>query len=136
MTQYVIDAGAIVALLDKRDRHHDWARSVFSDITSAITCDPVLTEAYFLLGRIGAGDALSRLLERGVFGSIFTTGDELVRIVALMRKFKDVPMSFADACLVRITEIEHDSKIVTTDSDFLVYRRHARQIVPIVAPFK
>lgn len=136
MTQYVIDAGAIVALLDKRDRHHDWARSVFSEITSAITCDPVLTEAYSLLGRIGAGDALSRLLERGVFGSIFTSGDELVRIVALMRKFKDVPMSFADACLVRITEIEHDSKIVTTDSDFLVYRRHARQVVPIVAPFK
>lgn len=136
MTQYVIDAGAIVALLDKRDRHHDWARSVFSEITSAITCDAVLTEACSLLGRIGAGDALSRLLERGVFGSIFTSGDELVRIVALMRKFKDVPMSFADACLVRITEIEHDSKIVTTDSDFLVYRRHARQVVPIVAPFK
>ena len=51
-----------------------------------------------------------------------------------MEKYADVPMSLADACIVRITEILPDPLLLTTDSDFRVYRRHGRQVVPIRTP--
>ncbi len=47
-----------------------------------------------------------------------------------MQRFADVPMSLADACLVRMSEIERDSKIATLDADFRIYRRNQRQVIP------
>jgi predicted nucleic acid-binding protein len=55
-------------------------------------------------------------------------------VLKLLRKYADVPMSLADACLVRMTETFSDSMVLTTDSDFRVYRRHSRQIIPSVMP--
>jgi len=51
-----------------------------------------------------------------------------------MKKYRNVPMSLADACLVRMTEIAADPILMTTDSDFRLYRRHGRQVVPCVTP--
>ena len=51
-----------------------------------------------------------------------------------MDKYADVPMSFADACLVRMTEILPDPIVITTDADFRIYRRFSRQIVPSLLP--
>ena len=51
-----------------------------------------------------------------------------------MRKYADVPMSLADACLVRMSETLADSVILTTDADFRIYRRHGRQVVPCMMP--
>ena len=51
-----------------------------------------------------------------------------------MKKYVDVPMSFADACLVRMSEVFSDPMILTTDSDFRVYRRHGRQVIPCAIP--
>jgi predicted nucleic acid-binding protein len=51
-----------------------------------------------------------------------------------MQKYSDVPMSLADACLVRMTETLSDPVILTTDADFRVYRRHGRQVVPCLLP--
>jgi predicted nucleic acid-binding protein len=48
----------------------------------------------------------------------------------------DVPMDFADACLVRLSEIHAKSLVWTTDSDFNIYRRHGRQVVPVMAPWQ
>jgi len=64
----------------------------------------------------------------------FDLGDELERVVGLMEKYADVPMSLADACLVRMTEALADPVLLTTDTDFRVYRRHSRQTVPCVLP--
>ena len=55
-------------------------------------------------------------------------------VLALMQKYADVPMSLADACLVRMTETHSDPVVLTTDSDFRIYRRHSRQVVPCVMP--
>jgi hypothetical protein len=55
-------------------------------------------------------------------------------ILNLLHKYANVPMSLADACLVRMTEMLADPVLLTTDDDFLVYRRHSRQIVPNVMP--
>jgi len=54
--------------------------------------------------------------------------------VKLLEKYSDVPMSLADACLVRMTETLADPVILTTDQDFRVYRRHSRQVVPCATP--
>ena len=52
----------------------------------------------------------------------------------LIQKYSDVPMSLADACLVRMTETLADPLVLTTDADFRIYRRHSRHIVPSVMP--
>ena len=59
---------------------------------------------------------------------------EVDALQGLIRKFANVPMSLADACLVRMTELDAQSAIVTLDSDFRVYRRNRRRIVPTIMP--
>jgi hypothetical protein len=54
----------------------------------------------------------------------------------LMAKYADTPMDFADACLVRMTEIVPEPRVWTTDRDFLIYRRHGRTSIPLVAPWE
>lgn len=55
-------------------------------------------------------------------------------VMRLIQKYSDVPMSLADACLVRMTETLADPLVLTTDADFRIYRRHSRHIVPCVMP--
>jgi hypothetical protein len=51
-----------------------------------------------------------------------------------MQKYENVPISFADACLVRMTEIVAEPLVLTTDTHFRIYRRNGRQVVPCVLP--
>jgi predicted nucleic acid-binding protein len=55
-------------------------------------------------------------------------------VLKLLEKYADVPMSFADACLVRMTETLNSPMLLTTDADFRIYRRHGRQVIPCVLP--
>ena len=130
----VVDAGFLVALLSRPDSHHQWA------VTQAPghpppwrTCEAVLSEAFHLLGARGA-PRLSALLRRRALIVAFDLDNDLEPVLALLRKYADVPMSLADACLVRMTETLSDSVILTTDSDFRIYRRHSRQMVPCLTP--
>jgi len=93
----------------------------------------VLSEAFHLLGGRGA-PALRALLGRGALRLGFDLADQLEPVLALMQKYADVPMSLADACLVRMTEALSDALLLTTDADFRVYRRHSRQVVPCLIP--
>jgi predicted nucleic acid-binding protein len=97
------------------------------------TCESVLSEAFFLVGRRGS-PALVGLIDRGTVEVPFHFGDEWASVLALMKKYADVPMSLADACLVRMTELLPRPLVLTTDSDFRVYRRNGRQVVPCVLP--
>ena len=65
----------------------------------------------------------------------FDFGDELDRVLTLMQRYAGVPMSLADACLVRMSETLADPVIVTTDTDFNIYRRHGRQVIPSMTPY-
>jgi len=135
MSHLLIDTGPLVALIDRRDRHHVWTREFFETVKPPVsTCEPVLTEACFLLRAIGADDAVLELMEKGILTVPFRVLPELKWIRMLMRKFADAPMSLADACLVRMTELNERSVIVTFDSDFSVYRRNRRQVVPTIMP--
>lgn len=64
----------------------------------------------------------------------FDLATELDPVLGLVRKYASVPMSLADACLVRMTETLAEPLLLTTDADFRVYRRHSRQVVPCVMP--
>jgi predicted nucleic acid-binding protein len=128
------DAGFVVALLNRRDAHHTWAAGEARRLVPPWrTCEAVLSEAFHLLGARGA-PALSALLRRRAMVIAFELGSDLKPVLTLMQKYADVPMSLADACLVRMTETLADPVILTTDTDFHIYRRHSRQIVPCVMP--
>ncbi len=133
----LIDSGAIVAALRKRDQHHVWARSNFEAFTTpCATCEAVVSESFFLLERAKQGkETLCTLLERGIIKVEFSLTPHLEETLHLIRRYRDTPMSFADACLVRMSEIHNDSVVFTTDSDFTTYRRNARQIIPVIAPW-
>jgi predicted nucleic acid-binding protein len=92
-----------------------------------------LSETFHLLGGRGA-PALRVLLRRGSLRPAFDLGDQLEAVLKLMEKYADVPMSLADACLVRMTETLSDALLLTTDADFRVYRRHGRHVVPCLTP--
>jgi predicted nucleic acid-binding protein len=130
----IVDAGFLVALLRQRDAHREWAAlQARLNPPPWRTCEAVLSESFHLLG-LGGAPAISELLWRGELEVAFSLGDHMESVLTLMRKYADIPMSLADACLVRMTETLPDPLVMTTDADFRVYRRHSRQVVPCVLP--
>ena len=130
----IVDSGALVALLDPREEHHRWARETFLRQPGPwLTCEAVVSETFFLLHEPHA-HALKKLLRHGHLRLALNLTDELVQVLDLMDKYADVPMSLADACLVRMTETLPDPVVLTTDADFKIYRRHSRQVVPFLLP--
>ena len=130
----LIDAGFLVALLNRRDGHHEWAAAQANHLAPPWgTCEAVLSEAFHLLGSPGT-PALTALLRRRAVVVAFGLSNELKSVLALMQKYANRPMSLADACLVRMTEMFAEPVILTTDTDFRIYRRHSRQVVPCVLP--
>lgn len=130
----LVDAGFLVALLSRRDSHHQWAvTQAPSHAPPWRTCEAVLSEAIHLLGARGV-PGLSGLLRRRAVTVRLSLDNDVEPVLQLLKKYADVPMSLADACLVRMAETLADPVILTTDSDFRIYRRHSRQMVPCVMP--
>jgi predicted nucleic acid-binding protein len=131
----LLDAGPLVALLSERDRYHPWAVQTFTNLSgSLLSCEAVIAEACFLLrGAPKAVDAIWQRVERGQLSLESLTG-EASSIRKLMWKYRDQPMSYADACLVRLSERFRGGKLLTVDSDFHVYRRNGRDKIPLIAP--
>jgi predicted nucleic acid-binding protein len=130
----VVDAGFLVTLLGKRDRDRGWATTTAARHPPPwTTCEAVLSETFHLLERDGR-QALAAMLARGAVMPAFSLADNLERVLELMAKYADVPMSLADACLVRMTVLLPDPVVLTLDAVFRVYRRHGRQTVPTVMP--
>jgi predicted nucleic acid-binding protein len=130
----LVDAGFVVALLSRGDAHHHWAVAQTPRLVPPWgTCEAVLSEAFHLLGARGT-PGLSALLRRRALVVVFDIANDLEPVLKLMQKYADLPMSLADACLVRMTEMRSDPVILTTDADFRIYRRHGRQVIPCVMP--
>jgi len=132
----VLDTGPWLAALFRRDRHHRWSVDVLETLRPPlVSCEAVLSEVCFLL----RADATARLralefVERQVV-SLVPLGGEVTAIEALMGKYADVPMSFADGCVVRLTELVAKPEVFTCDRDFQRYRRNGRQVIALRAPF-
>lgn len=129
----IVDTGFLVALLSRSETRHRWAivQSRHSPPPWK-TCEAVLSEAFYLLGVHGS--KLTALLLRRAIVCTFHLSQEMDEVLKLMAKYSDAPMSFADACLVRMAETLTDPTVVTLDKHFRIYRRHGNKTIPCVMP--
>lgn len=125
-----------MALLDRADIHHGWAVECFKTLRPPlVTCESVLAEALHLLADLPASvTALARLHRDRILRVGFEFEPQAPVVWRLVQKHQDLPMDFADACLVRMSELYADCVIWTTDSDFRIYRRRGRQAIPLLNP--
>lgn len=137
MKVWLADTGPLVALLAAKESMHAWsAEHAKSAPAVVLTCDAVITEALFLLKRAGHDtDAFFALIESGFLRSEFDLRTEYRSVRDLMRRYRDMPMSFADACLVRLAEKHPGAVVWTLDRDFRVYRQHGRETIPLITPW-
>jgi predicted nucleic acid-binding protein len=130
----IVDASFLVALFSDKDVNHGWAASELKRFPPPWkTCEAALCEAFHLVGS-QATRALVTTIRRTAVTCGFQFGEHATEVLRLMEKYEDVPMSFADACLVRMTEMHSNPILLTTDTDFRIYRRHGRQVVPCIMP--
>jgi predicted nucleic acid-binding protein len=136
MSRTIVDTGPLVALLNLHDTYHVWARDLLDTVEPPLwTCEAVVSEACHLVRRLERGaDAVLALLDRGVLAVRFRLDAELPAVRRLMARYASVPMALADACLIRMTELDPESVVVTLDADFKIYRRYGRQVVPTIMP--
>ena len=136
-TKVFLDSGPLVGFLSETDQHHRWAVDVWNSLYDPMwTCETVLSEAIFLLRSVEVSiDPLLELFERDLVKIVFAVSPQRSDLWRLLRKYADQPMSLADACLVRMAELNDNCQIFTTDKHFSVYRRKGRGIIPLLAPF-
>jgi uncharacterized protein len=136
MPAILMDAGPLISLLNPNDEWHAWARETMRRLRAPLlTSEPVLTEASYLLRREGCdADELFALAEDGMFHVGLHFEEEQASLRELMARYRNVPMSLADATLVRLAELNDQAKVFTLDADFRIYRRHRNQSIPVLMP--
>ena len=133
----ILDTGPLVALLNPRDPQHDWARAQWDTIEPPLlTCEAVVTEACFLARRLvpGGQEKVLEVVRRGTLNLSFSLADEIDAVSQLTTKYRNVPMSLADGCLVRMSELYRHSPVFTLEFDFAIYRRNRWLRIPLLAP--
>jgi predicted nucleic acid-binding protein len=132
----IIDTGPLVAFLVKEETRHQWVREQFQRLHAPfLTCEAVLTEAFFLVRKLphGAGKFFA-LLNSGLLEINFPIIGEGTALEKLVQRYANVPMSLADACLVRLAKLHPQTLVFTLDQDFQIYRRDGRQPMPLLMP--
>lgn len=132
----ILDTGPLVAYLNGRDFHHQWAAREWNQIEAPfLCCEAVLAEACFLISKNGnQPQVILDLIDFGVIKVSFRIQEHCTQIAKLIRKYHSVPMSLADASLVKMSELISGSRVFTTDGDFSIYRRNGRQTIPLITP--
>jgi predicted nucleic acid-binding protein len=131
----ILDTGPLVAFLDRAEGHHAWVCARFRDFRlPLLTCEPVITEALFLLRKLPvAQDKLLGWVEEGHLQVCFRLQDEVASVRRILLKYRDLPMSLADACLVLLAEGAM-LPICTLDSHFSLYRKRGSDPLSLVLP--
>ena len=134
--QAIVDTGPLVAFFDRSEQHHRWVAQRVEELEGPLlVCEPVMTEALHLLRRLSkAQDALFDLLQNGALSLAFRIDEHLTALRGLLEKYRDRPMSLADACIVRMAEIHDRHAVLTLDSDFAIYRKHDQIPLTIIHP--
>jgi predicted nucleic acid-binding protein len=132
----LLDTGSLVAVLYRRDEFHKWAVENISNMPAPLlTCEAVIAEACFLTQRmLGSSKAVYDFVETGAVKIDFNLTEEFEAVKDLAVRYQNVPMSLADACLVRMSEVHENSTVFTTDSDFVIYRMNGNQTIPTILP--
>src|ERR1700737_4639608 len=136
MTAAIVDTGPLVAFFDRAEQHHRWTAERIEELDAPLlVCEPVLAEAMYLLARYSrAQDAIFELLQNGALSVAFQIDEHVGALRKLLQKYRDTPMSLADACIVRMAEIYDRHAVLTLDSDFLFYRKHGRASLTLLHP--
>lgn len=135
-SQVIVDTGPLVALLNRNDAMHSGVVQQLRDIAPPlITCEAVLAEATYLTRHLpGARAALIEMVGDGFLRIGMNLADNHRAILTLIRRYHTVPMSLADACLVRLAEMLPHSVVFTLDNDFWIYRKNGRHIIEVLKP--
>ncbi len=135
-SKILIDTGPLVAFLRSEEATHAWAAARFKELSAPFwTCEPVLAETFFLLAKQPDGPRrFFDLLASGLLRVEFSLLSEQQSLAKLIHKYRDLPMSLADACLVRMAEMNAGAAVFTLDKHFRMYRIHGRQSIPVIMP--
>ena len=136
MVAAIVDTGPLVAFLDRTEADHRWVAARIEELDAPLlVCEPVLTEAMFLLARFPqAQDTLLGYLENGALQIAFQIEEHIAAVRRSVQKYRDTPMSLTDACIVCMAEIYDRHAVLTLDSDFAVYRKHGRVSLTLIHP--
>lgn len=132
----IIDTGPLVALLNRKDRSHAWVMAQLADIQPPmLTCEAVLAEATYLTSALpGARQALIEMVGANFLTMGLQVQEQHAALLAMVKRYANVPMSLADACLVRLAELHPKSPVFTLDSDFEIYRKNGRLVIERISP--
>lgn len=130
----LLDTGPLVALLSRGDQDHERSKRLFGEIQPPLlTCEAVITEACYLIGKTDpeGPEEIFSLGEKGFYRIVIDLEDHRSAIHSLLKKYRDLPISLADACLIHCAELHKEPRILTFDSDFEIYRwgRNRRFVV-------
>ena len=133
----LIDTGPPVALLDVADLNHRVCTAIAKRLPSQpfLTTWPCFTEAMHLLGSVGGfpyQSALWRFYSTKHLVFYEFTTNEMERMAALMRQYRDTPMDLADASLIVTAESRAIRRIFTVDSDFYIYRLANGSVLEVI----
>jgi predicted nucleic acid-binding protein len=129
----VLDAGPLIAALSRHDEYHAWACEVLARVGPPFySCPEAMAEAAAMTGKPAA---IVEMIKAGEIVLAFDLAEQADSVLALLDKYKDREMDLADACLVRMSELNRDCRLITVDrTDFSVYRRNGRDLIPLLAP--
>jgi predicted nucleic acid-binding protein len=129
----IADTGFIVAFGNRADFHHDWALEVAKRISEPLlTCEAVLAEAAF---HLRSSAYVLALVRSEMLRVAFDCSRNIERLAELARTYEDRQPDLADLCLIRMSELYPSHLVITVDeSDFRVYRRNKRDLIPLLCP--
>jgi predicted nucleic acid-binding protein len=129
----ILDAGPLIAALNRQDEHHRWACEILERLGPPFySCPEAMAEAAALTGQPAA---IVEMIQSEEIILAFDLSEQAAGVLSLLKKYADRDMDLADVCIVRMTELMRDCRVVTLDRlDFAVYRRNGRDLIPVIAP--
>ena len=131
--KHILDAGPVIAALNRGDQHHHWARETLERLGPPFhSCPEAMAEAAALTGQPAA---IVEMIQAGEIVLAFDLAEQAAGVLSLLKKYADRQMDLADACIVRMAELTRDCRVITVDRvDFAIYRRNGRDLIPLIAP--
>jgi predicted nucleic acid-binding protein len=132
----LLDTGVIVALLDRSEKCHARCVTVLQGLKQPlVTCEAVIAESCYLLrGLPGASETVLQNVERGIFQIPFQLSHSAAPVRSIIRKYRDLPADFADACLIHLADQLNAEDILTLDGDFKLYRWRRNRRFNLLTP--
>ncbi|MEH1940155.1 MAG: PIN domain-containing protein [Nostoc sp.] len=130
----LLDTGPLVAFINNRENSPDWAVNEWKKIEPPFfTCEAVITETCFILRDFYGGEgAVMSLLDTGIIQISFRISGEIGTVRELMKRYQNVPMSLADVCFIRMSELILGTCLLTLDSDFWVYWKNKNEMMNLI----